>query len=73
MERGVDHHGVSARNNDSDGAFGSTILPFSTNSTELDTLPMVEDLFDECLALVNTIVSMIFIDGNSEIMSGPFE
>ena len=65
MESSVNHHGSCSGDEDSDGALGNSILPFSTNTRETELLLLVDNLLGKSFALVDAIVSMIFRHGDT--------
>jgi len=67
MESRMDHKSAGARCNDGDGTFRDTILPLGTDTPVPDRLRILHDLMDKALALENSIVSVIGIDGNAHV------
>jgi hypothetical protein len=73
MELGMDHHSSSFGDHYANGSFSNSILPLGSNTTEADLLVMVNDFLGESLALVNTIVSVIFLNNYPSVACLPFK
>ena len=63
----MEHHRSGTVNNNADGTFSNTILPMGANSTEANGLVVVGQFLSEGSALVDAVVCVVGIHGDSNI------
>ena len=59
LKSSMDHHCVSLGDDNADGRFTHSILPFGSNTAVTDGLVVRKDLVNECLALKYAVVSVV--------------
>jgi hypothetical protein len=55
----MNHHSACLGDENTDGNFSCTVLPFGANSTKFDALVVVDQFFCEGPAFVNAVISMV--------------
>jgi hypothetical protein len=73
VEGGMKHHSSSTRDNNTDGAFGHTVLPFGTNTTETNSLDIGVNFMVKALAIEDTVVGMVGVDEDTAEECHTFE